>query len=154
MAKIIDPDDLSYVVDATAGGADEIELQTGAKTIQLLALLNVLKNTKPKSRSKKVKGKKIGAGNFQKANLLILSATLVSNWIIEINRFAPSLKYFTAHPSAHQRKKLYKTEIDKFNKNFKLLDKIDLVITTYAFVQKYDWIKGYLWNYIINWRRD
>ena len=36
MAKIIDPDDLSYVVDATAGGSDEIEIQTGAKTIQLL----------------------------------------------------------------------------------------------------------------------
>ena len=37
MAKIIDPDDLSYVVDTTAGGADEIEIQTGAKTIQLLS---------------------------------------------------------------------------------------------------------------------
>ena len=36
MAKIVDPDDLSYVVDTTAGGADEIEIQTGAKTVQLL----------------------------------------------------------------------------------------------------------------------
>lgn len=36
MAKIIDPDDLSYVVDTTAGGADEIEIQTGAKTVKLL----------------------------------------------------------------------------------------------------------------------
>lgn len=37
MAKIVDPDDISYVVDATAGGSDEMEIQTGAKTIQLLA---------------------------------------------------------------------------------------------------------------------
>lgn len=37
MAKIIDPDDLSYVVNTTAGGSDEIEIQTGAKTVQLLA---------------------------------------------------------------------------------------------------------------------
>lgn len=37
MAKIVDPDDLSYVVNTTAGGSDEIELQTGAKTVQLLA---------------------------------------------------------------------------------------------------------------------
>ena len=37
MAKIVDPDDISYVVDATAGGSDEMEIQTGAKTVQLLA---------------------------------------------------------------------------------------------------------------------
>lgn len=37
MAKIVDPDDISYVVDTTAGGSDEMEIQTGAKTIQLLA---------------------------------------------------------------------------------------------------------------------
>ena len=37
MAKIVDPDDISYVVDSTAGGSDEMEVQTGAKTIQLLA---------------------------------------------------------------------------------------------------------------------
>lgn len=37
MAKIVDPDDLSYVVDTGAGGSDEIEIQTGAKTVQLLA---------------------------------------------------------------------------------------------------------------------
>jgi hypothetical protein len=37
MAKLVDPDDLSYVVDTTAGGSDEMEIQTGAKTIELLA---------------------------------------------------------------------------------------------------------------------
>ena len=37
MAKIVDPDDISYVVDATAGGSDELEVQTGLKTLQLLA---------------------------------------------------------------------------------------------------------------------
>jgi hypothetical protein len=37
MAKITDPSDLSYVVNTTAGGSDEVEIQTGAKTIQLIA---------------------------------------------------------------------------------------------------------------------
>lgn len=37
MAKIVDPDDISYVVDTTAGGSDEMEIQTGAKTVKLLA---------------------------------------------------------------------------------------------------------------------
>ena len=37
MAKIVDPDDISYVVDTTAAGSDEMEIQTGAKTMQLLA---------------------------------------------------------------------------------------------------------------------
>lgn len=37
MSKLIDPDDISYVVDTTAGGSDEMEIQTGAKTVQLLA---------------------------------------------------------------------------------------------------------------------
>ncbi len=36
MAKLVDPDDISYVVDTTAGGSDEMEIQTGAKTIELL----------------------------------------------------------------------------------------------------------------------
>jgi len=36
MSKLIDPDDLSYVVNTTAGGSDEIEIQTGAKTVKLL----------------------------------------------------------------------------------------------------------------------
>jgi len=36
MSKILDPDDLSYQVNTTASGNDEIEIQTGAKTIQLL----------------------------------------------------------------------------------------------------------------------
>jgi hypothetical protein len=36
MAKIVDPDDISYVVDSVAGGSDEMEIQTGAKTIKLL----------------------------------------------------------------------------------------------------------------------
>lgn len=50
MSKIIDPDDLSYVVDAVAGGADEIEIQTGAKTVQLLAQ-GVLSDASPGATS-------------------------------------------------------------------------------------------------------
>lgn len=36
MTKIVDLDDLSYVVDVTAEATDEVEIQTGAKTVKLL----------------------------------------------------------------------------------------------------------------------
>jgi hypothetical protein len=50
MTKIVDLDDLSYVVDTTAGGSDEVEIQTGAKTIQLLPQ-GVLDDDSPGSTS-------------------------------------------------------------------------------------------------------
>lgn len=48
--KLVDPDDISYVVDATAAGTDEMEIQTGAKTIELIAQGTLL-DTSPASES-------------------------------------------------------------------------------------------------------
>ncbi len=102
--------------------ADDMGL---GKTIQLLAFLNVIKTEKLKN-----------------ASLLIIPASLISNWMNEINRFFPNLKYVIAHPEVHKNKTVTK-------KKEKELDNLDLVITTYALSQKYDWIKAYTWNYII-----
>ncbi|MCP4374527.1 MAG: DEAD/DEAH box helicase family protein, partial [Deltaproteobacteria bacterium] len=95
------------------------------KTVQILAFLHTLKHK-----------------NQKKSNLLIIPASLIANWGNEINRFAPELKYFVAHPEAHRKKKVAA-------KDEKSLNKLDLVITTYTLIQKYEWLKTYSWNYII-----
>jgi len=108
--------------------ADDMGL---GKTVQLLAMINALKMKKQ-----------------NRASLLVIPASIIANWINEINRFAPAIKFLTAHPSAHNKEK-YDNKIVTLNKNNKLLNDLDLVITTYSFVQKYEWIKSYSWNYII-----
>ncbi|MCD6310916.1 MAG: DEAD/DEAH box helicase, partial [Elusimicrobia bacterium] len=108
--------------------ADDMGL---GKTVQLLALINALKTKKQ-----------------NKASLLVIPASIIANWINEINRFAPAIRFFAAHPSEHNKEK-YNDKIENLNKNNKSLNRLDLVITTYAFVQRYKWIKSYKWNYII-----
>lgn len=102
--------------------ADDMGL---GKTVQLLALLSVSKFRKEK-----------------RSNLLVIPASLISNWMDEIDRFIPSLNYFVAHPDMQPDKKVPA-------KNEKEIQSDTLIITTYALVQKYDWIKDYGWNYII-----
>jgi SNF2 family DNA or RNA helicase len=104
--------------------ADDMGL---GKTVQLLAMLTSLK---AKNR-----------GKTQKTNLLVLPASLIGNWINEINRFAPSLRVFLAHPSG----KAPKQALQKGPS----LNKVDLVITTYALCQRYDWLNRVNWNLII-----
>lgn len=102
--------------------ADDMGL---GKTVQILALLNILKYRKQKQ-----------------ANLLVIPASLISNWTAEIKRFSPDIDYFVAHPEAHSDKKVEP-------KDRSALDKLDLVITTYSFAQKYEWLRDYPWNYMI-----
>lgn len=102
--------------------ADDMGL---GKTIQLLAFLNTLKVNKQSS-----------------ASLLIIPASLISNWANEIHRFSPGIKYYVAHPSVEKN-----IEEAGSDKNFQ--NKFDLVITTYSLSYKYDWLKSRKWNYII-----
>ncbi|OGF44431.1 MAG: helicase SNF2 [Candidatus Firestonebacteria bacterium RIFOXYC2_FULL_39_67] len=102
--------------------ADDMGL---GKTIQLLAFLNALK-----------------ANKQEPASLLIIPASLISNWINEIQRFSPDLKYHIAHPVFEESN--YAAGPDK-----DFIDKYDLVITTYSLSKKYDWLKTYKWNYVI-----
>lgn len=107
--------------------ADDMGL---GKTVQVLAFLN----------SKKSNLKK--PGKPKKASLLIIPASLISNWANEIKRFSPGIKFFIAHPAANSTK--YVKAKDR-----KSLDAFDLVITTYALAQKYEWLQSYSWAYII-----
>ncbi|MCI0469037.1 MAG: SNF2-related protein, partial [Nitrospirae bacterium] len=102
--------------------ADDMGL---GKTVQVLAFLHILKT---KSQSK--------------ASLLIVPASLLSNWQNELNKFAPQLRYFIAHPDMQPDK-------DVKPKDKGALDSLDLVITTYSLLQKYEWLYDYQWNYVV-----
>ncbi len=107
--------------------ADDMGL---GKTVQVLAFLHILKSGFKKSTSSR------------QASLLIIPASLISNWANEIERFASEIKFFVAHPGANSGAK-------GEAKDKKSLNTFDLVITTYALVQKYDWLQSHSWNYVI-----
>jgi non-specific serine/threonine protein kinase len=102
--------------------ADDMGL---GKTVQLLAFLNAILTKKQ-----------------QKASLLILPASLITNWINEIYQFYPKLNYFVAHPGFHPQN----VQLEHTSEQ---LDQYDLVITTYALSYRYQWIQSYCFRYII-----
>ena len=106
--------------------ADDMGL---GKTVEILALLDVLKPNP-------------GGRNGQKADLLVVPASLVSNWAAEIERFFPDLSYLPAHPAMQQNKRMRA-------RDEKTLDGYDLVITTYGLIQRYEWLRAYPWRYVI-----
>ena len=105
--------------------ADDMGL---GKTIQVLAFLNVLKNQRENQPGR--------------ASLLVMPASLLSNWTSEINAFSPDLVFLVAHPDFHKPRQvptLHKEQIDA----------LDLVITTYSLVQRYEWVRDYPWQAVI-----
>jgi non-specific serine/threonine protein kinase len=99
--------------------ADDMGL---GKTIQVIALLNYIKTNKK-----------------EKA-ILVVPASLISNWISEIKKFAPLLKYYVIHPSENK-------DLDKVNSSY--VELYDIFITTYTMISKYEWVKDVLWDTII-----
>ncbi|MCW5202033.1 DEAD/DEAH box helicase [Desulfobulbus sp. US4] len=115
--------------------ADDMGL---GKTVQILAFLNIL------SQGQRSRGKKGGKGKtiHKAASLLIIPASLLSNWDQEIKKFSPNLKVFLAHPDMHRPRRI-KTPTESE------LDELDLVITTYALSHRYTWLQEYGWQYVI-----
>ncbi len=102
--------------------ADDMGL---GKTIQVLGLLNM-------SRRAEAPG----------TDLLVVPASLVDNWRLEIERFAPELKVLVAHPSripSADLKKLSKRQVDAH----------DAVITTYGTAMRTAWMKSHAWRNVI-----
>ena len=107
--------------------ADDMGL---GKTIQVLGLLNILKSDAKRSKTP------------NRASLLIIPASLISNWDHEIRRFSPDIKVYIAHPGADMNK-------SPLPEDEKSLNAFDLCITTYALIQRLKWLQSYSWNYII-----
>ena len=98
--------------------ADDMGL---GKTIQIIALLNYTR-THRKERA-----------------LLVVPASLIGNWMSELQRFAPSLSYYVCHPSENR-------EISEAGA---LAEDNRLVITTYGMLSKYDWLVSSSWDTLI-----
>jgi non-specific serine/threonine protein kinase len=98
--------------------ADDMGL---GKTVQILALLEYLRNTK------------------RLKTLLVIPASLLSNWTSETDKFAPLLKYKVIHTN----KKEY-GNFDDFSK-----DSADLFITTYGMASRLEALKEIDWDLIV-----
>ncbi|HEY3352108.1 MAG TPA: DEAD/DEAH box helicase [Polyangia bacterium] len=103
--------------------ADDMGL---GKTLQALALLLALKQS--------------GAGPT--ASLLVAPASLLANWVAEIERFAPSLRALVAHPSVTPAAELKTPDAGR-------LDATDLVITSYATLLRLPWLAARRWRLAI-----
>jgi len=99
--------------------ADDMGL---GKTVQVIALLNYMRS------------------QTQEKTLLIVPASLIGNWISEITKFAPSLKYYVLHPSEN---KGLETKADVLEKEY------ELYITTYGMLTKHEWLKTITWDSLI-----
>ena len=106
------------------------------KTLQVLALLLILKR-RPITAS-------VGTGE-SRASLLIVPASLMGNWKSELQKFAPSLSVFCAHPSETPAPELSRTGRDPLS----TLAGKDLVITSYSMALRLTWLKEVHWNAVI-----
>ena len=102
--------------------ADDMGL---GKTIQVLGVLALC-------RSKKEKG----------TDLLVVPASLVDNWRLEFERFAPRLKVLIAHPSHIPSARLKELSA-------KTVDHHHAVITTYGTVMRTEWMKVHSWRNVV-----
>ena len=101
--------------------ADDMGL---GKTIQVIALLLVLRREQ-------------GRGE---PHLLVVPASLLANWRSELTRFAPSLTVRTLHPSEMPADEL---------RGPRGVAGADVVITTYALVQRLGWVSEATWGLLV-----
>jgi non-specific serine/threonine protein kinase len=106
--------------------ADDMGL---GKTVQVLALLLVLRS-QATSETQRL------------PSLLVAPASLLANWAAEIDKFAPSLKAFVAHPSAVPASELRARKPER-------LGDVDLVITSYGSLLRVPWLAEVRWRLVV-----
>jgi non-specific serine/threonine protein kinase len=104
--------------------ADDMGL---GKTIQVLSLLIVLRRMR---------------GDLRQPSILVAPASLLANWVAEIELFAPGLKFFIAHNSAITNDELKEIR-------YSSLAGIDLVITSYGSLLRIPWLLNTSWHIAI-----
>ena len=119
--------------------ADDMGL---GKTIQVIALLLHLRGqngrdaSKPASRASRF----VAPAGAAAPSLIVAPASLIANWKAEIERFAPSLSVFVAHPS--------ESAIDLADEHelAAALAGADVVITTYGVVMRTQTLRQRRWR--------
>jgi non-specific serine/threonine protein kinase len=106
------------------------------KTIQVISLLLVLKRRR---------GQTTPFPDDGGPSLLIVPASLIANWKAEIQRFAPSLSVFYAHPAETPNDALAAAG----RSPSKTLEGKDIVITSYSMALRLAWLKEIHWNLAI-----
>ena len=100
--------------------ADDMGL---GKTIQVIALLSMLHaSDRPPA-----------------VDLLVVPASLIDNWMIELARFAPALRVLIAHPSKIASRKLAALPMTEVEAH-------DVVITTYGTATRTTWMREFSWR--------
>ncbi len=119
---------LRFLSDIGLGAclADDMGL---GKTVQVLSLLLALKEDKPSD----------------KASLLVLPASLLANWKIEMKRFAPTLEAFFIHPSETDKKALEAMA----ESPSAVPAKADVVLTTYGMLPRQKWLIDVPWRLVV-----
>ena len=110
--------------------ADDMGL---GKTIQVLAHLLVLRSQTRKTSNPR---------ETNQPSLLVAPASLLANWAAEIDRFAPSLQAFVAHPSALPASDLKTLGPER-------LRDVDLVITSYGSLLRIPWLTETSWRLVV-----
>ncbi len=104
--------------------ADDMGL---GKTVQVIALLLSLKQDTPGT------------------SLIVAPASLLGNWRAEFEKFAPTLRLFTAHASGASREDLAALE----GNPALALRGVDAVITTYQLIARSAAVQKHAWNLLI-----
>jgi len=108
--------------------ADDMGL---GKTIQILSLLLLQQQQ--------------GQNTPRQPSLLIVPASLMSNWKREAERFTPSLKLLLLHPSETKSPSLAEIE-ENASDHFQ---NTDLIVTTYSMAVRLKWLSQIHWNLLI-----
>jgi len=112
--------------------ADDMGL---GKTIQVISLLLTLRRGRTASNTT----------DADIPSLLIVPASLIANWRSEIQKFAPSLSVFYAHPAETANEKL--AAVAKTPDMARTGS--DLVITSYSMAVRLTWLKEAPWNIVV-----
>ncbi|MFC1751508.1 SNF2-related protein, partial [Pseudomonadota bacterium] len=104
--------------------ADDMGL---GKTMQIISLLLVEKKRLKESPA-----------------LLVLPASLLTNWQAELARFAPSLRCLFIHSS-----QLNKKQQQEISEDPTALESIDVVLTTYGTLMRQAWLQERVWQLLI-----
>ncbi len=100
------------------------------KTIQVLSLLLVLQQEFSRGQQ---------SPRAASSSILVAPASLLANWASEVERFAPTLKVLIAHPSSVSAADLKEMTPES-------LADVDLVITSYGSLLRYDWLTNTRWQ--------